>query len=119
MARETIKIIYFRQVKVCTPSDCCKQDCLHVDLSTLQTGRAQASDILCCPLFPGRHVFVYCLEDSKGSHLHHFHHIPRTLGGISDPWHSVALRQSALLLVAFSKHVERYSPSYPGKVLRE
>jgi hypothetical protein len=94
------------------------KNCLQVDLLTLQTSQVQASDILCCPLFLGRHVFLYCLVESKGSHLHHFHHIARTLGGILDPWHNVALQQSALLLVAFLKHVERYTPSHREKVLR-
>jgi hypothetical protein len=104
---------------VYTPSDCCMQDCLQVDLSTLQIGQVQASDILCCPLFPGRHVSLCCLVDSKGSHLRHFHHIPRILGGISDPWHSIALRQSALLIVAFPKHIEQNSSKHPWKMLRE
>jgi hypothetical protein len=107
MARKTIKIDYFTQVKVYTPSDYCKQDCLQVDLSTLQIGYVQASDILYCPSFPSRHVFLYYLVDSKGSHLHHCHHIPRTLGGTLDPWHSVALQQPALLIAAFPKHVEQ------------
>jgi hypothetical protein len=35
MANETIKKIYFTQVKVYTPSDYYMQVCLQVDLSTL------------------------------------------------------------------------------------
>jgi hypothetical protein len=124
MARKTIKIVYrstncrMKNQSIHT-FRCCKQDCLQVDLSTLQTGQVQASNILCCPLFSDRHLSLYCLVDSKGSLLRHFHHIPRTLGGILDPWHNVALRQSALLIVAFPKHVKQYSPNHPGKMLWE
>jgi hypothetical protein len=76
-------------------------------------------DILCCPSFPDRHLSLCCLVDSKGNHLCHFLHIPRTLGGISGPWHNVALQQSTFLIVAFPKHVEHYSPNHPRKVPRE
>ena len=63
--------------------------------------------------------FLYCLPDNKGSHLRHCHHIPRTIGATSDPWHSVALQQPALLIAAFPKHVEQYNSNHPGEVLRE
>jgi hypothetical protein len=91
---------------------------MQVDPSALQIGQVQASDSPFYPLSCGKHLSLYCLASNKGNHLRHFIRILRTLGDISGPLHSIALRQFALSIIVSLKRGEQYIPNRLEKMLQ-